>query len=156
MRVYLSGPMRGKEGWNFSLFEAVATRWADRGHIVFNPAAVAKALGYGPPTRGGSDECTEEHLRHVILSDMLCIVHSEAVVLLPGWERSVGCTVEVAIAQFLGRALYDAQTMQPLEVAQKPWGVAADTEQMCTRQLEHLRRAPVTCNGRSFCALLNR
>lgn len=125
MKVYIAGPMRGLPGCNFAAFHDAERRWRVAGHHPFSPARVAVALGYAVdnPTleeeerfRGDPDK-----LRHVILSDVLAISQAEALALLPGWERSVGTTVEVAVAQFLGLPIYHAVSMQPLDLSKVPW-----------------------------------
>ena len=109
MKVYLAGPMRGLPDWNFPEFDRAREAWQKAGHHVFCPAALVRAMGY--PLDGPAEPDTEagrQHLRHVILSDVACILQADALVLLPGWEGSRGCTVEVALAQFLGLPLFDA------------------------------------------------
>lgn len=120
MRVYLAGPMRGYPDWNVGAFNTARCHWIADGHHVFCPAAVVKALGYAV---GGDAEPSShrEHLRHVIQSDITCILHAEAVAVLPGWEESRGATVEVALAQFLGLPIHDATTMLEINPILKPW-----------------------------------
>lgn len=110
MKIYLAGPMRGIPDWNFPAFDAARAAWTAAGHLVFCPAAMVRALGY----QNGHDHAEpdrhdgREHLKHVILSDVACLLHADAVALLLGWENSRGATVEVALAQFLGLPLFDA------------------------------------------------
>jgi hypothetical protein len=119
LKIYLAGPMRGIEAWNFPAFDAAEARWREAGHQVFSPAQMDRVLKYEPTS---ADECCPGHLRHVIQLDLACVLASDAVALLPGWQRSRGAAVEVALAQFLGLPLYDAETMQPLKVPTTPWG----------------------------------
>ena len=107
MKIYIAGPMRGHDGWNFAAFYRAERKFRRGGHQVFNPARLARAKGYGPRTHNGDER---DHLRHVILTDINCILHSDAVALLPGWEHSKGATVEVAVARFLDLPLYDGET----------------------------------------------
>ena len=117
MRVYLSGPMRGKPGWNFAAFDAARQRWEDAGHLVYCPAQLFRAHPY----EQDCNKVDRTHLLHVIQIDMACIYASDAIALLPGWEESVGVTVELAMAQFLGLLVYDAETMQQINPKEKPW-----------------------------------
>lgn len=132
MRVYLAGPMRGIPDWNFPTFDEAKKRWEARGHEVFSPASIARAMGYA--LKPGEDQATSRaqpnndvgrsHLEHVMLSDILCISKSDALALLPGWENSTGTTVELAYAQFLGLDVYCAVRMVQLAVVSKPWNIA--------------------------------
>lgn len=126
LAVYLVGPMRGVASWNFPAFRTAETLLKERGYHVFSPATICEALGYAsfdeegcyPDTEGG-----RSHLEHVMLSDFACICRSDALALLPGWERSKGSTVEVALAQFLGLKLLDATTGEDItnRIPDKPW-----------------------------------
>jgi hypothetical protein len=87
MKVYLAGPMRGYEDHNFPAF-AVATDTLRRmGYDVFSPAE----LGW---TEGGDREALATELA------WLCR-YAEMVVLLPGWEASLGTKAERAAAEAL-------------------------------------------------------
>jgi nucleoside 2-deoxyribosyltransferase len=117
MKLYLAGPMRGYPNWNFAAFEEARTRLRAEDHTVFCPAANALAMGYAPQ----EGPCDRSTLEHVIQMDIACIYAADAVAILPGWEASVGCTVEVSLAQFLSMPIYDARTMKELTPARKPW-----------------------------------
>lgn len=124
MKVYIAGPMRGLVNWNFDTFDAVEARWRDAGHHPMSPARMCRAMGYGPDCGYNAqpeDPDGAAHLRHVMLSDIAAIYASDAIALLPGWENSVGTTVELAVAQFLGLPIYDAVTMERINPASKPW-----------------------------------
>jgi len=106
--VYLAGPMRGITNLNQPTFDALAERWRDAGWRVFNPSDRERAMGF-------SDAYEDpKYLRHVILLDVIDVLNSDAVALLPGWAGSRGATVEVALAQFAKLPLYDAVTMRRL------------------------------------------
>lgn len=126
MRVYIAGPMRGYEGWNFPAFDAAEAAWRAQGHIAFSPAATDRALGYGPDYPSDRN-----HLSHVILADIAAILAADAVAVLPGWERSQGATVEVSLAQFLGLPIYDAATGDRVFPVTTPW---AKAERVFTRR----------------------
>lgn len=123
MKVYVAGPMRGYKDWNREAFLSAKKRWEAAGHQVFCPMTVGcDGLGYkteqevDPHSIPGAS-----HLRHVMLSDFAAICAADAVAVLPGWEHSAGATVEVALAQFLGTALYNAVTMNETGAPAKPW-----------------------------------
>lgn len=108
--------MRGLPDWNFPAFDEAETRWRNAGHTAFSPAQTDRALGYGPDHQGGI-----EHLKHVMLNDIAAIYHADALALLPGWEKSRGAAVELALAQFLELPIYDAVTMEEIEPKPIPW-----------------------------------
>jgi nucleoside 2-deoxyribosyltransferase len=122
MKVYLAGPMRGLSGWNFEVFDAAEARWRSAGHQTFSPAQIARVLQYGPL----EGETSNEHLRHVIHMDVVCVMSADGIALLPGWEGSAGVMVELSLALFLGLPVYDAVTMEPMWVKDRPWSDRQD------------------------------
>lgn len=119
MKVYIAGPMRGYENWNFPAFERARQCWQKAGHTVFCPATTFHGLGYKIEPNGG--DVDKEHLCHVMNVDLQCVFAADAIALLHGWEQSSGATVELALAQFLKLQVYDAETMLPLATDSKPW-----------------------------------
>ena len=105
-KVYIAGPMRGKEDWNRAAFKAAREFWEEAGWHVFDPCRLCDAHGY----ERNEETVDRAHLLHVIQSDMSCLYAVDAVAVLPGWEHSKGCTVEIAMAQFLHLPVYDAIT----------------------------------------------
>lgn len=102
--------MRGYKDWNFPLFDRAERIWKEGGHQPFSPAQMDRVLGYDP-----AHPITPEHIRHVINLDLQCVLAADAVAVLPGWERSKGACVEVALARFLDLPLYDALTGELLD-----------------------------------------
>lgn len=121
MFVYIAGPMRGIENWNMEAFDQAESRWRAAGHHVLSPARICRAFNY---EIGNDQKVDSAHLKHVMLSDVASILRADALALLPGWENSVGSTVELALAQFLGMPVFDAQTMNMLHLATRPWTYA--------------------------------
>ncbi len=118
MKIYIAGPMRGIENWNFPMFDYAEEIWRDAGHQPFSPAQIDRVLKYSPTTDSG---CNDDHLRHVIQMDIACVMAADAIALLPGWEASRGVAVELALAQFLGLPIYDAVTMGLIHPQITPW-----------------------------------
>jgi uncharacterized protein DUF4406 len=86
MKVYLAGPMRGYPELNHPAFHDGAARLRDAGHEVFNPA-----------------EQGDGHIRVLLGADLAWITSTaEAVVFLPGWQRSLGALAERATALAIG------------------------------------------------------
>ncbi len=119
MKVYIAGPMRGHPDWNFAAFDMVREAWTKAGHEVFCPAQLFRAMPY--PKHDDTVTTDRRHLEHVIQSDILCLMHADAIALLPGWQNSRGATVELSVAQFLGLEVYDAVTMDLTAPVLVPW-----------------------------------
>ena len=120
MKVYLAGPMRGYPQFNFPAFHAAAARLRELGHGVWSPAerdvqVYGDTLATANPT-GDERVAQETHgfsLREALAADLAWICnYAEAVVVLPGWERSMGAQAERAAAMALG---LDVLTMADME-----------------------------------------
>lgn len=83
MKIYLAGPMRGYPESNFPAFIEAAKKLRDIGHYVFSPA-----------------EYPMQNRREGLAIDMMWIASfAEAIVVLPGWQQSLGANAEVALAR---------------------------------------------------------
>jgi hypothetical protein len=101
--VYLAGPMQGYPEFNFPRFNAVAAALRAGGHTVFNPAEKdierhnGTDISKGNAT-GSLEQSKIEHkfsLRQALAEDMEFICQqANAIVLLPGWEKSNGAQAE--------------------------------------------------------------
>lgn len=132
-KIYIAGPMRGHENWNFLAFDTAEKHWSAEGWHVFNPAAMCRALGYAHFEDGRAIPSSVEgrrHVEHVIRGDIDCIMMSDALAVLPGWESSRGATVEVAVALFLGMPILCAWSGQPIQVTGTPWRVCESLGQL--------------------------
>lgn len=91
-RVYLAGPMTGHENHNFPAFHAAAERLRASGLEVVNPAdhGLVDGLGWA------------DYMRW----DLVKLAGCHSVYVLPGWEKSKGASLEVAIAHALGMPLF--------------------------------------------------
>lgn len=118
MKVYLAGPMRGHPGWNFAAFDVARVRLTQLGHQVFCPAQLFRAMPY---SMGDEYAVDRQHLQHVITSDLACLFVCDAIALIAGWQDSMGATVELAMAQFLGLKVLDEHGNPMPNVRRKPW-----------------------------------
>jgi hypothetical protein len=110
MRIYVAGPMRGIAEFNFPAFHAAAAWLRGKGHEVFNPAErdiLATGVDISQGNETGDNVLAEVkhgfNLREALKDDLefVCL-HADAVVVLPGWESSLGAQAEVATARALG------------------------------------------------------
>ena len=83
--IFLSGPMTGVTDWNHPLFNQVAIELRLAGFAVCNPAEF-----FG----GDTTRLRSEYMRE----SMACLLRSDMVVALPGWQESEGALVELTIA----------------------------------------------------------
>lgn len=90
MKLYLAGPMRGLPEYNYPAFHVAAKQLRDQGFKVYNPAEL-------------TFDWDEDGSRQAMCAELSWIcIHADAIVLLPGWEKSLGATAEIATARALG------------------------------------------------------
>jgi len=97
--IYIAGPMTGLPDLNFPAFHARAAELRALGHDVINPAEIN-------PDQGMS-------WRDCMRTDIAALVFCEAIDMLPGWENSIGATLEHHIAQRLNMVISFAPGVAP-------------------------------------------
>lgn len=102
MKLYLAGPMRGIEDYNYPLFFKVANDLRKQGYDVFNPAEL------------DGDSSEEHSLEYYMQRDLPHVIASDAIAVLPGWAMSDGATREVRVARDCGKKVYCAMTMDEI------------------------------------------
>lgn len=91
MRVYLAGPIRGREVYQ-RVFAEAADKLRLQGHNVYNPAAANQE---GRP------------LKDIMAYLLPHLCECEAIAMLPSWWRSGGARIEWMLARYLGlRIIY--------------------------------------------------
>lgn len=107
--IYVAGKMRGVPQFNFPAFDAARDRLIAAGHSVISPADMDRDAGFD----GLSDDIPKP--RDCMRRDVTAILdYCDTIALLPGWERSKGCAVEVALGLFLGLKFIDAITLKEI------------------------------------------
>lgn len=124
MKLYLAGPMRGYPEFNFPAFLAAAEdlRWA--GHDVISPAEhdIELAGSYEAAT----DTNQPLDLRQLLSWDLAQVAgKAHAVAVLPGWEDSVGASLEVSVARGVGIPVYELAHV-PHEARWRIFGILTD------------------------------
>jgi uncharacterized protein DUF4406 len=95
---YLAGPMRGIEEYNFPAFHK-ATAWLRaEGWTVFSPAERDEADPSIDHTVDVAGWNGSRGLDYFMAHDLKAVCEMDAVVLLPGWEKSQGARLETMVA----------------------------------------------------------
>ena len=105
--VYIAGPMRGIPYYNFPAFDAAADALRCAGYTVVSPADLDREAGFDamdcPPDTDWGAIPDGFNFHACVRRDIDGVVRSDALYLLPGWERSEGARAEKVIAEWLGR-----------------------------------------------------
>jgi hypothetical protein len=127
MRIYLAGPMRHIEEFNFPTFNTATAMLREKGHEVFSPAERDVARHGGKDiTKGTTGDLKEldKHgfdIRVALCEDTTWICqHAEAIALLPGWQYSKGAVAEYALGVALGLEVTTINKLLPGFVTTHP------------------------------------
>lgn len=108
-KVYIAGPMRGYDEYNFPAFDRAAKEWRRAGWQVVNPAELDRVAGMSEFTPLPEDPAEfQKVLREVFTRDLVALATCDAIALLPGSANSKGVHVELTLAKFLKLDIYDA------------------------------------------------
>ncbi len=103
LTAYLAGPMRGYDHDNFPAFFDAASALRKTGIDVRSPAEHDLDLGYDPWDPSTKDSIT---LEECMQWDLAQVAQCDAVILLPGWEKSEGVGRELQVALWCGKDVY--------------------------------------------------
>jgi hypothetical protein len=132
MKLYIAGPMRGYDDFNFPAFRKAAAELRAMGHEVFSPAEKDEELHHAEIFKG--DAAIQEtkaaaggfDLRKALLMDLTYICSAaDGIVLLIGWEKSKGACAESATANALSLHRF-IQTLDGLWQELNPDGSCQD------------------------------
>jgi len=109
-RIYIAGPMTGKERWNFPEFERHALLIEANGGIAVAPHRIDQAVwSFDGRPELPNGMC----LRAVLPIDFFALATCDAIYLLAGWSKSKGARFERAWADCLGlEIIYAADAEQ--------------------------------------------
>lgn len=103
--IYIAGPMRGIDKYNFPAFDAATEQLYNQGWEPVNPADLDRAMGYdpedAPPGFDWSTMPAEISMKTVVKKDIEALLECDAIFMLNGWERSKGAKAELAVALWL-------------------------------------------------------
>lgn len=104
MKLYVAGPMRGYESYNFPAFHRAAAILRALGHEVVSPAEEDMQGGGFDPDLSLEDNGFS--MTDAMRRDVRAIVQGDGIVLLPGWEKSSGAQTERFVAESTGRKVF--------------------------------------------------
>lgn len=84
-KIYVSGPMTGLPNHNKEAFNAAASQLRSEGFYVMNPAE----------NDGGNVNHTR---KDYMVQDIFNVLQADEIMVLPGWQNSVGAKVEMLLA----------------------------------------------------------
>ena len=135
MRIYLAGPMTGYPMFNFPLFDKQRDFLKGLGHDVISPADLDREAGFNPIF-----DCADaDFMTKAILRDLTAITTVEALALLPGWDKSRGVKVELALAGFLQLDILDAMTGSAIE----PEGILVTAQRLTDKDRNKTYGEPI-------------
>lgn len=102
MVLYIAGPMRGYDDYNFPAFFKAEAALEMLGHMPVNPARRDQAAGFDEK----SPVVSQQFIRTALAWDLGQVCRSDGVVILAGWHSSRGARAEVATARAIGIPIY--------------------------------------------------
>jgi hypothetical protein len=116
--------MTGFTAYNHAAFAYAQAQWRDAGHDATTPFDANSRVWHRHYRRAFdpyTDKCEygDPLLREMFAEDVATLLGCDAVVVLPGWERSSGVSRELPIALLFKLPVYDAATFEqiPLSVS---------------------------------------
>lgn len=112
-RVYIAGPMTGYPDLNFPAFHAAAAEYRKRGCFVINPAEMNGGDAEIAMTSTMTADEQQAHWVRCMKKDINALMSCDEIVMLDGWTKSKGATLEHHIARSLGLTInYPIDTYQ--------------------------------------------
>lgn len=98
--IYLSGPMTGYQDFNHGAFNQMAHKLRQEGHSVWNPAELF-------------DGDTKHEWHDFMFWCLRALLDQDVLLALPGWNKSVGARLEVAVAIAAGIDVLETEIAAP-------------------------------------------
>lgn len=125
MRLYIAGPMRHIDQFNFPAFDRAAAHLRALGYEVVSPAEMDRADL--PDFDETKNDLSNFDVAHALRRDFRVILEQDGIVLLPGWEASTGARAERFVAETTGRwvVTYNPDSERyPLAPFPGPWSIS--------------------------------
>lgn len=154
MRCYVAGPMTNLPKFNFDTFDEVTAVLRDGGWTVDNPhehdKEVYPTIDDAEATKTGDVVALGAEIGFTLAGalswDLARIIEGDAIVMLPGWEKSTGARYERVVAEATGKQVYIARSFY--DGVMTEWEFAEDTQKrMDVRVLERLPEAAGATSG---------
>lgn len=124
--VYILGPMRGKDKYNFPAFDAMVEKIWARGYGVVNPAQLDREAGFDPSTLPANHDYSvlpsTMQLDDIVNRDLDALKTCNAYVALDGWENSMGARAEKAVLDWKRAIRLDSNTLESMGQLVSPGG----------------------------------
>jgi hypothetical protein len=120
-KLYIAGPMRGYYKFNFPRFDEARDVLKSLGYTVISPADLDREFVFDPTSpyftppyvMDGDDGLDPKsakfqsiYIREIATRDLNALIYCDGIVLLPGWENSIGAQAELAVAKWIGLEIY--------------------------------------------------
>lgn len=113
--VYVAGPMRGYDNFNFQKFEDVAQTLSEMGYHVVSPhqfdiderRVVVNSVQRADGTRIFLEVglAPDFDIEQTLCDDFLLLLGVDGIVMLPGWDASDGACKERTVAEWAGKKI---------------------------------------------------
>ena len=111
LKVYIAGPMRGIEYYNFPAFDMAAEALSRLGVESINPAQMDRDAGFDScalkPDHDWSSTPPDFDKEACIKRDIEGIMDSDAILMLDGWWNSIGALAEYRVAIWRGIHIFN-------------------------------------------------
>jgi len=117
--IYVAGGMRTIPLFNTPLFDLVAESLQTDELVVVNPAQLDRERGFDvyelPENHDWNEFPSVLDLEDTIREDLDHVLKCDAIILLPGWQKSTGANAEAATARWAGKQMFDWPEFEYLE-----------------------------------------
>lgn len=106
LSLYVAGPMRGYEQFNFPAFHEATKELREAGYVVFSPAEEDLRNGFVPDS---TVDFSETSYQEAMRRDIRLVLEVAGIATLEGWENSTGANVEVTVARAIGIPVHSVE-----------------------------------------------
>lgn len=100
--AYCAGPMRSYPRLNFPAFDTAKDWLILKGWKAISPADLDREAGIS----GFTTEFDDDFVKRAMRRDIQALTVCNAIVFLPGWEKSEGANAEKFVAEQIGLPMY--------------------------------------------------